>query len=183
MCFVDQVPITRLWFCGTKAASHSQCIWQKGTVWNSKSFIELIQCIVLPLADVCWCPDICAGALVQQELNISCMSMNWTPTSQVLTGPTSDLDLFVMGLNKSSTSMEHDSFLSMAVDDSAQKAVSIILQRTEAQLIGRTLYACVGQGLQGESLSCWCAWDNDQAGGQDPSEISVKVCWIYAAYA
>lgn len=103
------------------------------------------------------------------------MNVNWTSTSQVLTGPTSDLDSFVMGLNKSSTSMEHDSSWSVAVDNPAQKAVSITLQRTEAQPTWRTLYACVGQGLQGESLLCWCAQGNDQAGGQDPSEISVKV--------
>lgn len=183
VCFMDQVRVTRLWSCGTKVASHSQRIWQKSTVWSSKSFIELIQSIMLPLADVCWCPETCARALVQYELKISCMSMNWTPTSQVLTGPTSDLDSFVMVLNKSSTSTEHDSSLSVAVDNPAPKAVSITLQRSEAHLIRRTLYAYVGQGSQGESLFCWCAWGNDQARGQDPSELSVKVCWIYAVYA
>lgn len=105
--------------------------------------------------------------------------MNWTPTSQVLTGPTSDLDSFVMGLNKSSTNTEHDSSLSVAVDNPAQKAVSVTLQRTEAQLIQRTLYACVGQGLQGEALLCWCARGNDQARG---GRTHLRSAWSYAEY-
>lgn len=169
--------------CFGRASSSHQAgvLWYRGcfTVnvygkkYSMKVFVELTQCMMLPLADVCWCPEIGARALVWYELNNSCMNINWTPTSQAPTGPTRDLDLFVMGLNRTPPSTEHDGSLPVAGGSPAQKAASVELHRREAQLVGRILL-------------CWCVWGSDGLWGRTHPSTGAGVfnlCSVYLSTA
>lgn len=127
---------------------HSQCMWQKV---QCEVLCWTTQCTMLPLADVCWCPEICAGALVWYELNNSCMNVSWPPTSQALTSPARDPDLFVMGPNKSPTTQ--NTMAPCLWQETALHRRLLALHRRETQMVGRILL-------------CWCVWGSEGLWGR-----------------
>lgn len=115
------------------------------TLSNSKNFDEHIQ---MTDGATGWCPEICARALFKYELSNSSQYKMKSPKFLLV------LQLILIHLWWIWVRMLHvwnvGSSLSVAghnPDNPAQKAVSVILQRTEAPLIQRSFYLCMGQGF------------------------------------